>query len=712
MSIRYRLVLIMVALCILGVSVSSWLAHVHGEANLKDAEIKQLTGLRRSRAYQIESYFRTVRNHVLSLSEDRMFVEAMQEFGAAYGKLDSLPNDPSLDRAVSAWYDNAYLPGIRQFRALTKKPSDYLPVGTAAYWLQNRYVLPQDLAVHSGQITGLGAGYDRVHAKYDPPFRKLIRQFGYYDLLLVQLHDLRIIFSAAHNPDFGTSLSVGPYRDTALADVVAQAMSTPDPDSVFVADYSLYAPVMGAPAAFIASPIFDGASRVGVFVIQISTAEIDRVVSGNDGWERDGLGQTGDVEIVGPDHLVRSTPRRFLKHPQTFLNGIHEGETKAEMARPQTLGSPILAEAVSLTAVTNGLKGQEGTIVERGRNGREQIVSYMPLRLPGLDWVVLTHIDLDEALGPVYQFRREAIVWSIVAVLLTTLVAQLVTEQLLRPINRLLEAAKRLAAGDFTAHVQVRSRDELGTLSSAFNSMSQSIQQSIAIIERKNRENEDLLLNILPGPIAKRLKSGETGIADSHAEATVLFADIVGFTSMSSNREPGEILVFLNGLFTRFDEVAKRHGIEKIKTIGDAYMAVSGILPTHPDHVKQMVEMALEMLAAVKSYELVVNFPLSIRIGVNTGPVVAGVVGTTKFIYDLWGDTVNMASRLESTGIPGVIQVSRSVYESLKENYNFESRGPIEVKGKGLVETWLLHQPDRANTSNSHVVHEPLQPRG
>jgi adenylate cyclase len=138
---------------------------------------------------------------------------------------------------------------------------------------------------------------------------------------------------------------------------------------------------------------------------------------------------------------------------------------------------------------------------------------------------------------------------------------------------------------------------------------------------------------------------------------------------------------------------------------------VSGILPIHPDHVKQMVEMALDMLAAVRSYGLVVNFPLSIRIGVNTGPVVAGVIGTTKFIYDLWGDTVNMASRLESTGIPGVIQVSRSVYEPLKEAYNFEARGPIEVKGKGLIETWLLHQPNRATELDSDVVdHHPLQP--
>jgi class 3 adenylate cyclase len=709
MRIRYRLLLIMVCLSMLGVSVSSWLAHSHVEANLKDDVIQHLSGLCRSRAYQIESYFRTVRNHVDSLSDDRMFVDAMQEFGLAYRRLDSLPNDQVVRRAVTDWYKQAYLPGVHRFMPLTGGLPDYLPVGTAAYWLQNQYVLPHDRSVRSAQLGGVGAAYIRVHAKYDPPFRKLIDQFGYYDLLLVQPNNLRIIYSAAHNPDFGTSLSIGPYRDTPLAGIVARAMTTSDPEAVFVADYSRYTPLKGAPAAFVASPIFDSSSRAGTFVMQIDTAEIDRVVSGNRAWRKDGLGQTGDVEIVGPDHLMRSTSRSFIEHPQEFLNGLKtKSATKEELRRVQAFGTTILATKVSLSAVAKGLDGQEGTIIEPGRDAHQNIVSFMPLRLPGLDWVVLAHIDLDEAWVPVYRFRRGAVLWSIIAVLVTSLIALLITEQLLRPINRLLGAVKRMGAGDLTARVQVHSRDELGILSSTFNSMSDTVQQTMALIEEKNRENENLLLNILPGPIAHRLKSGETAIADSYAQATVLFADIVGFTSISATREPTEIIVLLNGLFTKFDVAAERHGIEKIKTIGDAYMAVSGIIASHPDHVKQMVEMGIEMLDAVRSYALLSKIPLSIRIGINTGPVVAGVIGTTKFIYDLWGDTVNIASRMESTGIPGVIQVSRSVYEQLKEEYSFEARGPIEVKGKGLVETWLL-QPNRAPNSGHDLADDSLQ---
>jgi class 3 adenylate cyclase len=207
-------------------------------------------------------------------------------------------------------------------------------------------------------------------------------------------------------------------------------------------------------------------------------------------------------------------------------------------------------------------------------------------------------------------------------------------------------------------------------------------------IDRLRRENERLLLNILPGPIAERLKAGQERIADGFADVTVLFADIVGFTQLSAARPAQEIVDLLNDLFSRFDLAARDLGIEKIKTIGDAYMAVCGLPDPCADHAERMMKMALRMLELAK--ESGGGTPLSLRIGINSGPVVAGIIGRRKFIYDLWGDTVNLASRMESTGVPGAIQVTRPVFERLKGQYSFEARGSIEVKGKGSVETWLF----------------------
>jgi class 3 adenylate cyclase len=209
-------------------------------------------------------------------------------------------------------------------------------------------------------------------------------------------------------------------------------------------------------------------------------------------------------------------------------------------------------------------------------------------------------------------------------------------------------------------------------------------------IDHLRRENERLLLNILPAPIAQRLKAGDERIADRFSEVTVLFADIVGFTPIAAAMAANDVVELLDDLFTRFDLAARELGIEKIKTIGDAYMAVCGLSDPHPDHTDRTVRMALRMLEIAREFGGLRGVPLRLRVGINAGPVVAGVIGRSKFIYDLWGDAVNLASRMESNGVPDAIQVTRSVYAALEGRFPFEPRGAIEVKGKGAVETWVL----------------------
>ncbi|MDP1963525.1 MAG: adenylate/guanylate cyclase domain-containing protein, partial [Reyranella sp.] len=223
-----------------------------------------------------------------------------------------------------------------------------------------------------------------------------------------------------------------------------------------------------------------------------------------------------------------------------------------------------------------------------------------------------------------------------------------------------------------------------------FNGMVDELREKNTVIEGKNRENEELLLNVLPAPIANRLRGGEQRIADGFAEVTVAFADLVGFTALSSDMPPQEVVTLLNGLFTRFDVAAQELGIEKIKTVGDAYMAVCGLPVPVANHAERMVRMAIRMVHITREHALEHHVVMKLRVGINSGPVVAGVIGKSKYIYDLWGDTVNLASRMESGGVPDGIQVTRPVYEKLKDEFVFESRGTIEVKGKGSVEAWLL----------------------
>ena len=213
------------------------------------------------------------------------------------------------------------------------------------------------------------------------------------------------------------------------------------------------------------------------------------------------------------------------------------------------------------------------------------------------------------------------------------------------------------------------------------------VEEALRIEQEKA---ELLLLNILPKPIADRLKQNPQSIADSFADVTVLFADLVNFTRLSEQISPTELVERLNRIFSAFDVLAEKHGLEKIKTIGDSYMVVGGLPMLRPDHAEAIAEMALDMICEIIRLNAEYNETFNIRIGINTGPVVAGVIGIKKFIYDLWGDTVNTASRMESHGLPGCIQVTEATYKRLENQYLFDYRGVISVKGEGEMITYFL----------------------
>ena len=210
-------------------------------------------------------------------------------------------------------------------------------------------------------------------------------------------------------------------------------------------------------------------------------------------------------------------------------------------------------------------------------------------------------------------------------------------------------------------------------------------------LAKEQEKTEQLLLNILPWKIAQRLKAGEEHIADACPNVSVLFADMVGFTAMSRTMTPSALVEVLGDLFSRFDLITEKHGLEKIKTIGDCYMLAGGVPEPRDDHAQAVVDAAMEMCTALEQMHERTGGALRMRIGVHSGPIVAGVIGIRKFTYDLWGDTVNVASRMESTGQPGRVHVSSHTAKFIENEFNLESRGAIEVKSLGMVETYFVN---------------------
>jgi guanylate cyclase len=222
------------------------------------------------------------------------------------------------------------------------------------------------------------------------------------------------------------------------------------------------------------------------------------------------------------------------------------------------------------------------------------------------------------------------------------------------------------------------------------NYFQQQKNEAYRLLRIEQEKADSLLLNILPKEIAAILKNESRTIAQNFAGASILFADLVGFTPLTARMVPVEMVHLLNQIFSYFDDLAEKYDLEKIRTIGDNYMVAAGVPRPRPDHAHVLALMALDMQRFIPTLPLVDGKPIQFRIGINSGPVVGGVIGRKKFVYDLWGDAVNLASRMESQGVAGKIQITQSTYELIQSDFRCEFRGTIEVKGRGEMNTWFL----------------------
>ncbi len=307
--------------------------------------------------------------------------------------------------------------------------------------------------------------------------------------------------------------------------------------------------------------------------------------------------------------------------------------------------------------------------------------------------------ELDEANRIATYIVLTLLTTSLILFVLMIVLALELRRRLIQRGANLLAVVERISTGDLGARALDRGQDEVGLLANAFDEMAERLEQSLNEARQQARDldeqrahSEKLLHNILPVLIADRLKEGEVSIAETFPEVTVLFADLVGFTKLSASMHPQKLVDILNNIFGRFDEMLAEFGLEKIKTIGDCYMVVGGVPERSPIHCQQVARFALAALKSLDQYNQESGQSLQMRMGIHTGTVVAGIVGKQKYSYDLWGDVVNIASRLESTSLPGRIHVANAVRARLLDDFELEERGQVEIRGLGSTQTFFLIQ--------------------
>ncbi|OLP15772.1 adenylate/guanylate cyclase domain-containing protein [Leptolyngbya sp. 'hensonii'] len=693
LSIKSKLIVMLLAVSGCSILVTAYIGYQSGKSNLTDRVFNQLTSLRASKAYQVESYFKTIRNHIQTLSNDLTVTLAMQEFAATYQDMGAVQLPPSLDPPLTSYYRQEFLTRLAKVEKGIPVLDAYLPKDAASRYLQYQYIAANPHPVGKKHLLTQakdGSAYSRIHARYHPIFREIIEKFGYYDLFLINLEGT-IVYTVYKETDFTTNLTTGPYSDSNLARLVAEVRRAKEQGYARIIDFEPYAPSYQAPAAFIAAPIFHQSKLVGMLAIQLPVNEMNTVMTGNRNWERDGLGKTGETYLVGRDYRMRTVSRFLEEDPEGYAKTLRTlGVSETTIKRIRQYGTSILQQEVRTIAVEKALAGQQGTQIIQDYRGIPVLSSYAPLRIDDLEWVILSEMDLAEAYAPIYGFGHQVLVSATLLMLLVTLLAMGLAYLFVKPVNQIIATARQVEAGHLDAITFFETEDELGELARSFNSMVENLRAQTQFVEEKRQENEKLLLSLFPAAIARRLQRGEKEIAENVPNVTILFADLTGFSRLSAALPAEEVVAILNDIVTAFDEAAERYGVEKIKTIGDSYMAICGLSIPYLDHDRRAIDFAAEILLITRRFSHERGLSLNIQIGINSGDIVAGLIGRSRVLYDVWGDAVNIASALRETCPAGAILASDKVYNRLHDLYEFEPAGEVDTHGKAKIKAWKL----------------------
>ena len=706
LTVKSKLQALLFAVSLASTGLVSFISWHQVRSTLKETTFQHLTGVRVDRTGQFEQYFQSLYHQVELLAEARYVIEAMEELGQGFHQLESISVPEPQEQSLENYYQQNFL--ARLAKNLPDEAFDYMfyrPRNPAGRYLQYYYIANNSNPLGEKLSKAVNqSGYTQSHGKYQSIFNKIIEKFGFSDLLLIESTTGDVIYSVFKQTDYATNLKQGPYSQSGLAQAVNKVLANPAPGNIQIADFKPYHPAYAAPIAFMAAPIYSGADLIGILAIQIANDQINSVISEHGNWEGGGLGKTGEVYLVGSDHLMRSLSRFWVEEKEQFKVDVStSGMTQKTMNLMDRLDTTIALQKIGSPLIESALGGQGGIAIIRNYRGKEVLTAYGPLDLPDLDWVILAEMELSEAYAPLKKLQTTLLIAGVVFLLLSAAIAAITSKLLLKPVRRLINSAEKIAVGELHTQIPVESNNEFGELGAAFNSVANNLRQTNQELVTKKQENKFLLHNILPLAIAERKTQGESLIADKLNQVTIVYANIVGVKELSKWMSPEAITALLTELVDEFDAAAATHGLERQKIFGIDYMAVCGLTQAILDQAKRAVDFTQTILNIVKEKQAQHKSVLGLSIGIHAGSVTAGVIGTNNFGYNLWGETVDLATQLYHHTAKNQILVTRPVYERIADNYTFIPY-PIEISNFGEVETWTLLNVQKMEISQVELV--------
>jgi class 3 adenylate cyclase len=693
-SIQSKLLVMLLVTSILSAAVVGFIGYQSGRNSLRASAFDRLTEIRQSQTRQLQSQISDLQDSLVIYSRGSTATEAVEAYTAGFDQLNNATITPVQQQAIEKYYADVFAKAEDSQTGEDVDVDSLLPTSNAQKYLQAYYTTPftdWDLAVKFDDAHD-GSAWSAANARFNDFFRQIVTRFEFEDALLLDTRG-NVVYSAYKGVDLGTNILTGPYHGGALTDAYNKALSANAVDYVATTDFGDYQPA-DEPTAWMVSPVGNQGRVEGVLALQFPISKINRLMTMDKRWEESGMGKTGETFIVGPDDLMRSDSRLFLEDPEAFKRDVVDAGTPPDVAQESirqhgtTLVQPVRTEATQLAQ-----RGQRGTLVADDYLGHETLQAYAPVDVPGLHWAVIAKIDTSEAFAPVSKFTRTLVLSTTVIIFVVCIAAMLLARLFVRPIRRLESGAQRISSGAYGVALPVQSRDEFGDLTVAFNEMSRNLAIKEELLTEQRRENDRLMLSLMPEPVVQRYREGEETIAQDHQNVTVIFADIVGMDELASRLTSDEQLAIVNKLVRQFDAAADSLGVERIRTLHNGYLASCGLSVPRIDNVRRTVDFAIEMQRIIDRYNSESNNDLELRAGIDTGTVTSGLVGRASMAYDMWGSAVDIANQLQSgSPQPGVYVTSR-VYDVMRDSRQFVPAG--EIGGGDDTEPIfrLEHQP-------------------
>lgn len=481
----------------LSITIIGFLSYFKGKNSLEEESFNRLTAVREMKANQIEDYFKSIHNQIITFSEDHTIVDAVKGFKHGFDTIafESKYSEKELDKVkkrLERYYEVEFLPRLNRNMNLSGNINDHYPKGVSSIILQDLYIAnnPNEVGKkHYLESAHDGSSYSNTHARYHPIIRSYLEKFEFYDIFLVDDETGHIIYSVYKEVDFGTSLLDGPYANSNLAEVFKAAKQGREKDFVRLVDFKPYQPSYNAPASFIASPIYENYECLGVLIFQMPIQKINDIMTNRQEWADVGLGESGETYIVADDYTLRNQSRFFIEDRANYFKMIEDiGIPESTITQIKNFESTVGLQPVKTIGTVSALNGETAAKIFDDYRGVPVLSSYKPLEIDDMNWVIMSEIDKQEAFSHVYELRKNIILISFGLLLAIFFTAWFVSKKITKPIKILTVKAEELASGNLDVHIDEEGGDEIGILSKSFNHMQHNIKDLVHNLEEKVHE--------------------------------------------------------------------------------------------------------------------------------------------------------------------------------------------------------------------------------